>query len=156
MQSKVFNEKLKIRGSGSPEALEAAQEMLDRLNLTGNEGKDRLAIQTALEAPENARASKCSILYDGNGIAPYASIIKEYKRMLKVRSLSCMTKNFYDFCHVTLSDIAHYDKSGYIAYYNDDPMKLTVEFLMREKNRIPGWRTDAQRTLNALLEIAGL
>lgn len=60
MQSKVFNEKLKIRGSGSPEALEAAQEMLDRLNLTGNEGKDRLAIQTALEAPENARASKCS------------------------------------------------------------------------------------------------
>ena len=151
-----FNEKPKIYGIGTAQSLAAAKAMLDNLPLTSGEKENRILIQDALDRPEYADAAKCRILYDGNGIVQREKIVKEFKRMLRSGTLERMSNRFYEFCTCTLSDIAHYNKEGYIEFYNNDPWALVMEFFLPEQKRIPCWRSDAKRVLEDLLAAAGL
>ena len=111
--------------------------------LTGDEGKDRLMIQEWIGA-NNFRPS---VMYDGNTVVRKDKIVNEFKRLLKQGTLSRMTDHFYNFLTLDAGSIAHFDKKGWIATYNNDVDWLCDFFLSNEFGRDivshqPGWKTD--------------
>jgi len=111
--------------------------------LTGNEGADRLMIQKWI-AEQNF---KPAVLYDGNTVIREDKIIAEFKRILKRGTLDRMTNYFYDFVSLDAGSIAHYDKWGWIRFYDNSAERLCDFFLYNEfgqdiVSHQPGWKTD--------------
>ena len=98
----VVNEK-RISLYGSKDIIEKETPIIENLELTGNESRDRLLIQKCID--ENKL--KSDILYDGNTVYPFEKTVKEYRKLQKTDSL-CM--NFFqmpvEILHImTLMDI---------------------------------------------------
>ncbi|WP_147325874.1 hypothetical protein [Lacrimispora amygdalina] len=139
---------------GNAKEIAEAEAVLDTLDgLEGefvghwlpNEGELRLKLQDAIDLHK----MKASILVDGNTVYPYVEIIKQYERLKKSGKLEKMSNTFYQFLHLNF-DIAHYDKYGYIAYYNNNFATLQRKILDRATT--PAWHTDVRRILDHIQE----
>lgn len=111
--------------------------------LTGNEPKDRLILQELVDTNKiSAR-----ILYDGNPILSFDKCISEFKKYNKSGSIENLTDYFYKILNY-FGDIAHYDKGGYIYYYNGsfEEVKKKVIF----DCRTPCWKTDQARIIKEM------
>ena len=98
---------------------------------------------------------KCNVLYAGNIVYPFDEIVNEFKRLMKKGKLSGMSVRFYDFLYLNF-DIAHYDRRGYIAYYNNSFVELWNRLLSTElRYSIPAWHSDLQRIADEMLKIMG-
>ena len=144
---------LKIRVSGSSKKIKETEDMLDKVELTGTESKDRLILQNFID--ENK--IKTSILYDGNTIISYDKIINEYKRILTKNEFNKMSDYFYNFLSLDCGSIAHYDKNGWLyEYYNLEKLKhffMCNEFgkdIVRDQ---PTWKTDVIKIGETILEL---
>ena len=84
-------------------------------------------------------------------------IVNEFKRLMKKGELSGMSVRFYEFLYLNF-DIAHYDRRGYIAYYNNSFVELWDRLLstvLRYRYSIPAWYSDLQRIADEMLKIMG-
>lgn len=136
-----FNSQINIYGN-LKETNEAV-EKLATINLTGVQEKDRLLIQEHLK--DCAALKKRRILYLGNTVYPFETIIKEFKKLKKSGQLQGMTNCFYEFLYLNF-DIAHYDKNGYIWTYHNSFNELWNRVLRKgARSRIPTWYTDLKR-----------
>ena len=142
----VVNEK-RISLYGSKDIIEKETPIIENLELTGNENRDRLLIQKCID--ENKL--KSDILYDGNTVYPFEKTVKEYRKLQKTDSLTNMTKYMYEFFSNACGDIAHYDINGYRAYYNNSLINLENKVL-KNYNFIPSWHSDLDR-INKELKI---
>ena len=147
---KEYAKNKKIALYGTTKAIAEAEAVLDRLDgMEGevigrrmqNEGEIRLKIQNAIDSHN----LKATILVDGNTVYPYIKIIREYEKLKKSGTLEKMSNEFYKFLHLNF-DIAHYDKNGYIATYNNNFAELKREII--DSATTPGWHTDLQRILD--------
>ena len=105
-----------IRILGNQATIDRATPIIDRLNLTGIESKDRLLIQNCID--DNKIGA--TILYDGNTVYSFNKIVDKYKKIQKDNMLLNLSDDLYKFFLNACGDIAHYDKSGYIYYYDND------------------------------------
>jgi hypothetical protein len=146
----IRNSKIVIYGSAK--TIDGAFAVLDTLegiegNIAGyrlqNEGEIRLILQDAIDAHN----IKAAILVDGNTVYPYKRIVREYEQLEKSGRLDAMSDAFYKFLHLNF-DIAHYSKSGYIAYYGNDFTEMKKAVLDRAS--VPGWHTDLRRILDRI------
>lgn len=130
---------LKIAIYGSKKDIEHAKSVLDNLTLCGAEAKDRLTIQNAIDEYN----IKAAILYDGNTVWGYKKLVAEIKRMKKSGSIEKISNNMYEFLRLNF-DIAHYDKQGYIYYYDGSYSNL-LKGIKYEIERTPQWKSDVKR-----------
>lgn len=100
---------------GSNTIIQNEKTIIESLELTGNESKDRLLIQDCIDKNK----LKSDILYDGNSVYPFEKIIKAYRKLQKSGTLDGLTKEMYHFFIYACGDIAHYDLQGFRAYYNN-------------------------------------
>ena len=91
IELKVYGKKINLYGSKS--IIENEKNIIEQLNLVGNEQMDRLIIQKCID--ENKL--KSNILYDGNTVYPFEKTIKEYRKMQKTDSLENMSEYMYLF-----------------------------------------------------------
>ncbi|WP_279146017.1 MULTISPECIES: hypothetical protein [Clostridium] len=145
--------KLKIRVIGTKKKTAEVEKLLDTVELTGNEAKDRLILQEFIDSNK----IKETILYDGNGIVSYDRIVNEYKKILKKNTFGNMSDYFYEFLCSNAGSIAHYNKQGWLYEYNSI-YKLKNFFLYNEngKNIVdeqPRWKTDVIRIAKAILDL---
>lgn len=102
----------RISFCGTKSAIHMAEEVINSLNLTGNEERDRLIIQKAIDDNN----LKCNILYEGNTVYPFKKLLTELNKMRKTNSIEKISNDMYHF--LMNFDIAHYDKHGYIVEYD--------------------------------------
>lgn len=131
-----------IKVYGTKKEQEKLTKILLQIAYTGEEAVDRRLIQEKLDQ----EGCKRGPLYRGNTVYPSQKLVKEFQKMKKTGSLKKMSKEMYKFLSLNF-DIAHYDKSGYIAYYDESFSKLWEETLKRRVTRCPGWKTDVQEIL---------
>lgn len=110
---------------GSNTIIQNEKTIIESLELTGNESKDRLLIQDCIDKNK----LKSDILYDGNSVYPFEKIIKAYRKLQKSGTLDGLTKEMYDFFIYACGDIAHYDLQGFRAYYNNSVRDLESKLL---------------------------
>lgn len=110
---------------GSNTIIQNEKTIIENLELTGNESKDRLLIQDCIDKNK----LKSDILYDGNSVYPFEKIVKAYRKLQKSGTLDGLTKEMYHFFIYACEDIAHYDLQGFRAYYNNSFRKLENELL---------------------------
>lgn len=110
---------------GSKSITEKEKKFVESLELSGNESKDRLAIQKCID--ENKL--KSDISYEGNTVYPFEKIVKSYRKLQKSGSLENLTKEMYHFFMYACGDIAHYDLGGFKAYYNYSFIELENNLL---------------------------
>jgi len=115
--------------------------------LSGNEDKDRLAIQDFIDET----GFKYDIVYNGNTVYSYDRIMKAFKRYIKSDAQD-MSDDLYEFFHLNLGTIAHYDKRGWMATYPtiEDIKSLfeSNEYGNRVVDDVPAWKTDVKRIVN--------
>lgn len=145
---------LNIKVYGNKKGVESIKSLLDEIELTGLESKDRLILQRVIDDNK----IKEHIIYDGNSIISYYRIISEYKRILKKREFVNMSDYFYEFLHLNCGSIAHYNKSGWLYEYNSLE-KLKSFFFYNEfgtniVNNQPSWKSDVIRIAEAILELS--
>lgn len=114
-----------IRLSGNKVIVEKEKNIIENLELTGNESVDRLIIQKSIDDNK----IKSSILYDGNTVYPFEKIVKAYRKLQKSESLENLTKEMYHFFMYACGDIAHYDMGGYKCYYDFSFRRLENELM---------------------------
>lgn len=114
-----------IRLSGNKVIVEKEKNIIENLELTGNESVDRLIIQKSIDDNK----IKSSILYDGNTVYPFEKIVKAYRKLQKSDSLENLTKEMYHFFMYACGDIAHYDMGGYKCYYDFSFRRLENELM---------------------------
>jgi len=61
------------------------------------------------------------------------NIIKQFEKVLKSRLSSNITKGLYDYLHIRFGCIAHYDRNGFMAHY-EDLRDLVNQILRYEKD----------------------
>ncbi len=149
MTKKTF--RIRVSGNKASEVTET-EALLDELELTGLEAKDRLLIQEAIDK-HNIRST---ILYNGNTVWGKNRIVNEFKRLKKRGDLSTMTDHFYSFLHLVCGSIAHYSKCGWIDFYQNSVHALEEFFKNNEwgvdiSEYQPRWRTDVQKIAQELL-----
>lgn len=129
--------KVKLAFIGSSADIAKSREAINShmLELNGREGEDRLVIQKAIDAGE----IKATILYDGNTVVGYNKLAKELQRLRKTGSIEKMSNGLYNFL-TTGYDIAHYDKQGFIAYYNGSFREMCRGLDVNS----PSWKTDVK------------
>jgi len=127
--------KAKIAFFGSGTEVDKSLNELNNITLTGKEGDDRLVIQ---EAIDDGRI-KADVMYDGNTVVGYNKLAKELMRFRKTGSIEKMTNAMYNFL-TTGYDIAHYDKQGFIAYYNGSFREMCRGLDVNS----PSWKTDVK------------
>ncbi len=115
----------KINLYGSSATIKKEKNIIENLNLTGNEYEDRLIIQKCIDEQK----LKSSILYNGNQIYPFEKIIKSYRKLQKSGTLDNLSMEMYHFFMYACGDIAHYDIGGYKYYYNNSFIKLENDLL---------------------------
>lgn len=121
---------------------EQTKQVVESLPLTGIEAKDRLMIQKALDSHKGMAA----VSYDGNSVYPSQKLVKELMRMKKTGSIEKMSNDMYKFLSLNF-DIAHYDKNGFIDYYDGSWTQFFGETLCYSMKRIPAWETDVKQIL---------
>ena len=124
------NVELNINGKriniyGSNAIIQNEKQIIENLELTGNESADRLIIQQCIDDNK----MKSDILYDGNTVYPFEKIVKAYRKLQKSGTLDNLTKEMYHFFMYACGDIAHYDIQGYKCYYNNSFRQLENELL---------------------------
>lgn len=124
-RTEIIVNKKRINLYGSKAIIEKEKPIIEKLELTGIEDKDRLIIQNCID--ENKL--KSDILYEGNTVYPFEKIVKEYRRLQRDYSLEKLSNDMYHFFMNACGDIAHYDKMGYRCYYNDSIVELENRFL---------------------------
>lgn len=139
----VNGKRIKLYGSNA--IIEKEKSILEQLNLTGDEQKDRLIIQECIDDNK----LKSDILYDGNTVYPFEKIVKAYRKLEKSQSLENMSKSMYHFFIYACGDIAHYDIYGFRAYYNNSFKNLENEILSKN-NFIPTWQSDVDKIFKEL------
>lgn len=131
-----------------------AEAMLSKLSLTGDEEKDRLTIQSAIDEHD----IRASILYNGNRVWGKNRIISEYKRLKKSGQLVGMSDHFYEYLHLACGSDAHYNKDGWIQAYENSVELLDDFFRCNEFGRNifehAGRFSDQRVIANELLELA--
>lgn len=110
---------------GSNTIIQNEKTIIESLELTGNESKDRLLIQDCIDKNK----LKSDILYDGNSVYPFEKIIKAYRKLQKSETLDGLTKEMYHFFIYACEGIAHYDLQGFRSYYNNSFRNLENELL---------------------------
>ena len=110
---------------GSNTIIQNEKAIIENLELTGNESKDRLLIQDCIDKNK----LKSDILYDGNSVYPFEKIIKAYRKLQKSETLDGLTKEMYHFFIYACEGIAHYDLQGFRSYYNNSFRNLENELL---------------------------
>lgn len=135
MNKQVVLNGSKIGVSGTNKQIENTLEVLQGVKLTGYQGEDRLIIQKMLDSHSNMAC----VLYDGNIVYPAKNLLAELGRMKKNNSIEKMSNNMYQF--LTHFDIAHYNKQGFIAFYDGSYTNL-VNGISHDLKAIPAWRTD--------------
>jgi hypothetical protein len=122
------------------------QSELEHTKFTGDEETDRLMIQDKMDDPSNPLSKAEWIGYAGNGVMPLKKTVNEIMKLRKTNDLGKMSKRFYmDFLLCAIGDIAHYNKEGYIDYYDNSFHRVEDEVI--SKSFIPVWRTDVHRIL---------
>lgn len=150
-ESIVYGKRITVYGTENDAV--SAMSVIETLPFTGNEARDRIIIQDGLK--NEVCLKKCNVLYAGNAVYPYDEIVNEFKRLMKKGELSGMSVRFYEFLHLNF-DIAHYDRRGYIAYYNNSFVELWDRLLSTKlRYSIPDWRSDLQRIADEMLKIMG-
>lgn len=114
---------------------------LQKLKLTGYEQTDRILISDYLDGIKG----KVSISYDGNTVYPLKKYLNGLLKMEKTGRLD-LTDEMYHFLSLNF-DIAHYDKAGFEAAYDNSWCKW-YQSQHREFDRIPGWRSDLRRIVD--------
>lgn len=120
-----INEVCNIDLYGNNSIIQKEKSIIEKLNLTGNEDKDRLIIQQCIDECN----LKSDILYNGNTVYPFKKIVKAYRRLQKGDSLENLTNEMYLFFTNVCGDIAHYSLNGYKDYYNYSIRDLENRFL---------------------------
>lgn len=92
------NVELNINGKriniyGSNAIIQNEKQIIENLELTGNESADRLIIQQCIDDNK----MKSDILYDGNTVYPFEKIVKAYRKLQKSGTLDNLTKEMYHF-----------------------------------------------------------
>lgn len=121
---------------------EQTKQVVESLPLTGIEPKDRLIIQKALDSHKGM----AFVSYDGNSVYPSQKLVKELLRMKKTGSIEKMSNDMYKFLSLNF-DIAHYDKGGFIGYYDGSWPEFFGETLRYSMKHIPAWETDVRQIL---------
>ncbi len=111
--------------SGNSSVIESEKNILEGLDLTGIESKDRIIIQQCMDT----KKFKSDILYNGNNVYSLNKIVKEYRKLQKTGTLENLSKTLYNFFTLACGDIAHYNIEGYKDYYNYDLKKLEENLL---------------------------
>ena len=88
------------------------------------------------------------VLCNGNGIVSYKRTIKEYEKYKKAGTLDRLSDHFYKFLTLDCNDIAHYNKLGYIDYYDNDFNLVQKEVI--DRTLAPRWKTDVIKILNEI------
>lgn len=122
---KIDKDNLNIKLYGSEKDINREKEIIENLELSGNERKDRLIIQKCIDDNK----LKTHILYDGNTVYPFKKIINEYRKLQKSGSLVKLSKYMYDFFCNACGDIAHYNIDGFKSYYDYSLKNLENETL---------------------------
>ncbi|MEM4115154.1 MAG: hypothetical protein QXP59_04010 [Saccharolobus sp.] len=120
--------------------------------LTGNEGQDRLIIQSLIDHNK----LKADILYDGNTVWSYDKTIKDFKNLLK-NGMESMSDYMYEFLSLETGSAAHFNKQGWIETYptiND----LKEYFKKNEYGQTvleyqPAWATDRIKIIKEMLRL---
>ena len=134
----------KIKLYGSQEIVNTEKNIIESLELIGNEAVDRLVIQRCID--ENKLKSK--ILYDGNTVYSFEKIVKEYKKLQKNGTLENLTREMYLFFTIACGDIAHYNIHGFRAYYKNSFRNLENELLPHCS--ASSWQTDLDKIFKEL------
>ena len=147
---------------GNRREIGEARTVLDGLALTGDEHKDRLVIQAAIDQHK----VKASILYDGNTVWSYDRVIRDFKRALRSGPSKVteygngdynLTDYLYDFLSQACGSIAHFNKYGWIGTYpTKEDLKGFCRFNEFGKDILsdqPNWASDGQRIAKAILEM---
>ena len=146
--------KINIISPTSAERLRA-EAILSKLPLTGDEKKDRLTIQSAIDEYD----IEANILYNGNRVWGKNRIISEYKRLKKSGQLVGMSDHFYEYLHLACGSIAHYNKDGWIQAYENSVERLDDFFRCNESGinifDHAGRFSDQKAIAKELLELAG-
>lgn len=142
-----YNKKLKIALDGTKTTVQKAVAALDRMTLTNSEGRDRLLIQRVMDEND----LRASILYNGNIVWPRGRLLKEYQKYSKSGSIENLTDFFYSFLNLGCDDIAHYNKQGYIEYYNGDFEEVKKKVIFATVF-VPAWHTDLQKVFGTFRE----
>ncbi len=135
----------KISLYGNKKTIEDEKSIIEKLNLTGNETKDRLIIQKCIDDNK----LKSNISYLGNTVYPFEKTVKEYRKLQKEDSLEKMSNYMYKFFTLACGDIAHYDIQGFKAYYNNKLRNLENEVLKND-TFVPCWHSDLDNIFKEL------
>ena len=140
--------------STTSEERSRAEAILSKLPLTGNEGKDRLTIQSAIDEHD----IRANILYNGNRVWGKNRIISEYKKLKKSGQLVGMSDHFYEYLHLACGSDAHYNKDGWIQTY-ENSVELLDDFFRCNESGInifdhAGRFSDQRAIAKELLELA--
>lgn len=128
--------KKRITLFGTEKEIRDTEKVISNLNLTWSESTDRLILQEAIDNHN----LKADILYEGNTIIPYKKTLREFRKYNKKGTLDNLTNYFYKFLHLNCGDIAHYNKHGYIDYYDNDFTRVKEEVINRAI--APYWKSD--------------
>lgn len=139
----VNGKRIKLYGSNA--IIEKEKSILEQLDLTGNEQKDRLIIQKCIDDNK----LKSDILYDGNTVYPFEKTIKAYRKLQKEDSLENMTNYMYHFFTNGCGDIAHYSIQGFRDYY-DYSLRNLEDRLLKRDSFIPSWHSDLDKIFKEL------
>lgn len=115
----------RIKLCGSNAIIQNEKQIIEKLELTGNENADRLIIQQCMDDNK----LKSEILYNGNTVYPFEKIVKAYRKLQKSGSLESLKKEMYHFFIYACGDIAHYDIEGFKSYYNYSFRELENQLL---------------------------
>lgn len=149
MKYTEYNEKIKIYGTKTGVA--KVTEILDSVTLTNIEKKDRLIIQKAIDDSSLSNKGQTHVLYLGNNIYSKKIIVTECKKLSKRKTLDGMSDYLYNFLIGPCAEIAHYDKSGFIEYFDNSWARLFSELLKPALSRIPLWWTDVCNILSEVV-----
>lgn len=155
MKSKEYSRCKKIRIYGNDQKIVTAERALDGIKeidfgiTKGNRLKAEVNIRLKIQELMDQGLIKADILVDGNTVYPYSKTIKEYDRLKKIGRLDTMTNSFYLFLSLNF-DIAHYNKQGFIGYYNGDFFRMKREIL--DHASVPVWYADLRKILDYIQE----
>lgn len=143
LELNINNSKIKLYGTNN--IINNDAEIIESLELTGNEYKDRLLIQKAIDKYK----LKSDILYNGNIVYPFEKTVKNYRKLQKSGSLDKLNKYMYNFFTNACGDIAHYNIEGFKSYYDYSFMNLETS-LLKHDNFLPLWHSDLDRIFKEL------
>lgn len=132
---------VRIVAIGRPSDVEKAIGVIQGVGVCGVEPRDREVIQTEIDNKD----LKADIMYRGNTVYGAKKIVKELDRMRKTDRIDKMTDRMYNFLYLHF-DIAHYNKQGYIAYYNGEYRRM-VNGIKGALLTCPMWMTDVQKII---------